>query len=540
MASLQLPYRKVILGAGLGTATLTLSLPEEAQSLCAGEFRTSPPAGLQFNGDVVQLARLPEWPIAVLEPSEQSQRLLMELFLDDLPLQIRDSIVRIGPGSDISTLVHDAMRQHAIKLFGQLRAAEEALSELLQLCDEAQWDKRRLDQSTIQGAETEPGQWRCRHRSDQATGGLKIADPFANYMSYRDEIDAAISEAISTRQYVLGPVVERFEHNFAAYVGVSHGVAVNSGTDAIHIAIRALGIGKGDEIITVSKTSVATVAAIEMSGATPILVDIEPEWLTIDPSAVEAVIGPATRGVVAVHLYGQPANLPALRKICRRHNLALIEDCAQSHGAAWGQLRAGSYGDVSCFSFYPTKNLGTIGDGGIILTNDQRTAENARQVRQYGWTRPQWSERQGCNSRLGPIEAAILDVKLRHLPSMLVKRRELSARYRQLLSGCPLSLPVDRPGTLHAYHLFVVRTNDGPSRDALKRHLTDRGISVQVHYPAPVHLQPAYLGRLKHGDLPHTFSIYPCVLSLPLYPELTTSQQQCVIDAINGFRWEGH
>lgn len=367
---------------------------------------------------------------------------------------------------------------------------------------------------------------------------IEGADPHAGYDALRSEIDAAIAEVLESRRYVLGPAVEAFEENFARYIGARFAIGVNSGTDAIHLAIRALGIGRGDEVITVSHTSGATVAAVEMSGAEPVLVDVEPGWLTIDPGAVERAIGPRTRAVLAVHLYGQSADLAALRDICDRHGLALVEDCAQSHGARWGRDMLGSFGDAACFSFYPTKNLGTVGDGGMILTSRAEVAERARRLRQYGWSDPQWSDSPGWNSRLGPIEAAILDVKLRHLPAAISARRALAAGYGTALDDLPLTLPRDRPGAVHAYHLFVVLTQDGRTREALRAHLGERGIAAQIHYPAPVHVQPAYAGRLRQGDLSETEAIAPRLLSLPLYPELGPERQERVVEAARSFAWE--
>lgn len=364
---------------------------------------------------------------------------------------------------------------------------------------------------------------------------IHTSNPMAAYQAHKAEIDAAIQSVLNQPAYVLGPVVERFEAQFAAYVGVRHGVGVNSGTDALHLTLRALGIGQGDEVITVSHTSVATVAAIEMSGAAAVLVDIELPWYTIDPVAAERAIGPRTRAIVAVHLYGQPADLPALRDICDRHRLFLVEDCAQSHGATWSGRATGSWGDAACFSFYPSKNLGTIGDGGMAVTNDAAVAERLRRLRQYGWSEPQWSVSPGWNSRLGPIEAAILEVKLRHLPAMIAMRRQIAAHYLAGLQGLPLLLPRGREGSEHAYHLFVIRCEEAGIRRELLKHLTDRGILAGIHYPAPVHAQPAYEGRCTMGGLARTEAVSGRILSIPLYPELPKRQRDRTAAALQDF-----
>ena len=364
---------------------------------------------------------------------------------------------------------------------------------------------------------------------------IHTSSPMAAYQAHKAEIDAAIQSALNQPAYVLGPVVERFEAQFAAFVGVRHGVGVNSGTDALHLTLRALGIGQGDEVITVSHTSVATVAAIEMSGAAAVLVDIELPWYTIDPVAAEQAIGPRTRAIVAVHLYGQPADLPALRDICDRHRLLLIEDCAQSHGATCSGRATGSWGDAACFSFYPSKNLGTVGDGGMALTNDAAVAERLRRLRQYGWSEPQWSVSPGWNSRLGPIEAAILEVKLRHLPGMIGMRRQIAAHYLASLEGLPLLLPHGREGSEHAYHLFVIRCEEARIRRQLLQHLADRGILAGIHYPAPVHAQPAYEGRCTMDGLARTEAVSGRILSIPLYPELTFRQRDRTVAALQDF-----
>jgi dTDP-4-amino-4,6-dideoxygalactose transaminase len=361
------------------------------------------------------------------------------------------------------------------------------------------------------------------------------ADPRSGYLSLKDEIDTAISMVLAQTDYILGPVVDQFEAAFADYLGATHGVGVNSGTDALHLALRGLGIGKGDEVITVSHTSVATIAAIEMTGAAPVLVDVEPLWRTINPAAAECAISPRTKAILAVHLYGQPADIGALRSICDRRSLALVEDCAQSHGAKWEGEFTGTFGAAACFSFYPTKNLGTVGDGGMVVTSDDVLAGRVRMLRQYGWDRPQHSVVPGWNSRLGPMQAAILNVKLRYLEGMTERRRGIAARYHDAFDDLPLHRPVERPGSRHAWHLYVVRMEDAAVRDRLMAHLLSHGIAGGIHYPLPVHLQPAYAGRIAAYDLKITESLCRSVLSLPLYPELDYSRQSRVIDAVRSF-----
>jgi dTDP-4-amino-4,6-dideoxygalactose transaminase len=364
---------------------------------------------------------------------------------------------------------------------------------------------------------------------------LHTANPQAGYLALKPEIDAAVQGVLQSGSYVLGPAVEVFERRFAAWLGVAHAVGVNSGTDALHLALRARGIGVGDEVITVAHTAVATVAAIEMAGAAPVLVDVEPGSRTIDPAAVARAVGPATRAVIAVHLYGQPARLDALRDICGQHRLALLEDCAQAHGACWGERRVGTVGDLGAFSFYPTKNLGGIGDGGMVVTSDDALARDLRRLRQYGWDAPQLSAVPGWNSRLDPLQAAVLGVKLPHLDGANDARRALARRYGMALRDLPLRLPADQPGCRAVHHLYVVEVADRLIRDALQAHLLAAGIAAGIHYPTPVHLQPAYAGRLRCGPLPVTEHLAATVLSLPLYPELAQAEQDQVVAAVRAF-----
>ncbi len=360
--------------------------------------------------------------------------------------------------------------------------------------------------------------------------------PHASYLARAGEIDAAIGRVLASGRYLLGPETEAFESEFASYVGVGHCVTCASGTDALHLALRACGIGPGDEVITVSHTAVATVAAIELSGAQPVLVDIHPKCFDLDPRGLEKARTPRTRAVIPVHLYGQPANLGAVSDFCREHGLRLIEDCAQAHGALTADgRRVGSIGDVAAFSFYPTKNLGALGDGGAVVTGDAALAATLRSLRQYGWRRARYiSEEAGWNARLDELQAAVLRVKLRDLDADNARRQRLAARYQERLAGLPgIVLPRESPFGRSVWHQFVIRT---PDREALAEHLRGVGIGTLVHYPVPIHLQPAYLERgLAAGPLPETERAAAEVLSLPMFPELPEADADAVADAIRDF-----
>jgi len=361
---------------------------------------------------------------------------------------------------------------------------------------------------------------------------ILCANPKAQYLAHQTEIDEAIRRVLEQGRYILGEEVNQFEAEFAAFVGVQHGIGVGSGTEALHVALAACELGPGDEVITVSHTAVATVAVIELTGATPVLVDIEPDFYTLDPERLNSVITERTRAIIPVHIYGQPANLDPIIKIARERNLLVIEDCAQAHGAMYRDKRAGSWGDIACFSFYPTKNLGAIGDGGLIVTDNPKLAERARLLREYGWAERYVSHMPGWNSRLDELQAAILRVKLRYLESDNEKRRRIAAKYCEGLKDVEIGLPKIRDGATHAFHLFVIRS---ARRDAVQAHLRERGIGSLVHYPVPVHQQPAYRGRLKGNDfLPETERAAREILSLPMYAELGDAQIQTVVNEIRG------
>jgi len=362
---------------------------------------------------------------------------------------------------------------------------------------------------------------------------ILCANPGAQYQAHKHEIDAAVARVLAKGWYILGEETRAFEAEFAAYIGVRHAVGVGSGTDAVQLALAACEIGAGDEVITVSHTAVATVAAIEMAGATPVLVDIEPDFFTIDPAKIEAAITPHTRAIIPVHIYGQPVNLDAILDLASRHKLRVIEDCAQAHGAAYRGTRVGAHGDIACFSFYPTKNLGAIGDGGMVVTDDASLAERVRLLREYGWAERYVSHISGRNSRLDELQAAILRVKLPRLDEDNHKRARIAQKYSEGLSDCGLALPTVREHATHVFHLYVVRA---PERHELQAFLNSQGVNTLIHYPVPVHLQPAYVNVARGADgLSKTEAAAREILSLPMYPELADQDVEQVIDSIRSF-----
>ena len=354
---------------------------------------------------------------------------------------------------------------------------------------------------------------------------ILAANPGAGYQALKPEIDAAVARALSSGWYILGDELRAFEAEYAAWLGVPHVVGCGNGTDAITLALRALNIGPGCTVVTVSHTAVATVAAIEMAGATPLLIDIDPVHYTMCPDALQRALEspsptlPPVKAVVAVHLYGQPADLDRIVPLCRRHNLALIEDCAQAHGASLYGQKVGTFGDASTFSFYPTKNLGALGDGGAVATSDPDLATRLSALRQYGWHKHYISNEPGLNSRLDEVQAAILRAKLPHLDAHNCRRNEIAAAYTETLTGSPVLPPRTRPGVGHVYHLYVTRSVE---RDRLQFDLKAAGIGSGIHYPMPVHLQPGYANRvaLGPGGCPETEAAANEILSLPIYPEL--------------------
>jgi dTDP-4-amino-4,6-dideoxygalactose transaminase len=360
---------------------------------------------------------------------------------------------------------------------------------------------------------------------------IPILDLKAQYASIKSELDAAVLKVLASTQYILGDEVAAFEQEFAAYCETRHAVAVNSGTSALHLALLAAGVGPGDEVITVPFTFVASVSAICYSGARPVFVDVEPVTLTMDPAKLEAAITSRTKAIVPVHLYGQMADMDAIVSIAERHGIAVIEDACQAHGAELDGRRAGSIGVSGCFSFYPGKNLGACGEGGIFVTSDDAQAKTVRMLRDWGQEQRYHHVLKGFNYRMDGIQGAILRVKLRHLEDWTEARRTHARRYSGLLAGSRLlQTPVEVPGRRHVYHVYAVRSHD---RDSLQQSLQAEGIQTGLHYPVPVHLQPAHadLGY-RRGDFPVSETASREVLSLPMFPELTPAQIGAVVAAV--------
>lgn len=356
----------------------------------------------------------------------------------------------------------------------------------------------------------------------------------AQYHGIKSEIDAAVAGVLESGQFVLGSEVASFEREFAGYCGARDCVALNSGTSALHLALLAAGVGPGDEVITVSFTFVASIAAILYAGARPVLVDIDPRSFNLDPNAIEAAITSRTRAILPVHLYGQPADMDPILEIARRHNLRVIEDAAQAHGARYKGRPAGTLGDLACFSFYPTKNLGAYGEGGAVTTNNPEFAQKVRMLRDWGQDRKYHHLLRGYNYRMEGLQGAILRVKLRHLDRWTEGRRAVAQAYNESLADCGLQLPVEMPYARHVYHLYTVRAED---RDALQQALLAEGIQTAVHYAIPAHLQTAYadLGY-GPGAFPQAEAAANSVLSLPIYPEMSRNQTELVARAMNAVK----
>ena len=347
---------------------------------------------------------------------------------------------------------------------------------------------------------------------------IPLVDLRRQYASIRQEVDEAVARVLESGQFALGPEVEAFERAFSAYCGAEHGIAVNSGTSALHLALLAAGAGPGDEVITVPYTFIATAAAIRYVGATPVFVDIDPRTGTIDVDRVAGAITERTKAVVPVHLFGHPADLDPLLALVRRRGLTVIEDASQAHGAEYRGRRVGGLGDLGCFSFYPTKNLGAYGEGGIVVTNDEAHARAIRALRSWGDDERHPPPRPGFNYRMEGLQGAILGVKLRHLPGWTEARRRIAAAYDRALAPTGVTAPTERPDVRHVYHCYAV---DTPHRDALRRALGAAGIRTGLPYPVPLHLQPwcADLGG-RAGDHPHAEAAAARTLTLPIYPEL--------------------
>jgi dTDP-4-amino-4,6-dideoxygalactose transaminase len=362
---------------------------------------------------------------------------------------------------------------------------------------------------------------------------IPLVDLKIQYQGIKEEIDQALAQVFASGQFVLGEQVVAFEEAFAALCGVKHAIAVNSGTSALHLSLLALGVGPGDEVLTVPFTFVATTAAICYTAARPVFVDIDPLSFTMDVHHLERAVTGRTKAIIPVHLYGQSADLDPILKVAARYKLAVIEDACQAHGAQYKSRSVGGIGDLGCFSFYPGKNLGAYGEGGIVVTNNDDHVRTIRMLRDWGQERRYHHVRKGYNYRMDGIQGAILGVKLRHLEKWTEARRAHANRYDQLLASSPVSLPQAMPYARHVYHVYAIRSRE---RDALQAALQTRGIQTGIHYPIPVHLQKAYadLGYRK-GDFPHSERAAAEVLSLPMYPELSTEAIEQVASAIRSF-----
>ena len=359
---------------------------------------------------------------------------------------------------------------------------------------------------------------------------IPFVDLKAQYHSIKGEIDSAIQNILESSQFILGKEVTAFEEDFAAYCQTRYAIGVNSGTSALHLALLAAGIGPGDEVITVSMTFVATVAAIIYSGAKPVFIDVDPLSYCMDPGKIEAAITKQTKAIMPVHLYGQMADMDPILEIAKRHNLLVIEDAAQAHGAEYKGRRAGSLGDLGCYSFYPGKNLGAYGEGGAVVTNNPEYNRTIRMLRDWGAENKYQHVLKGYNYRMEGMQGAILRVKLRHLESWTEARRAHARQYNQALANSGVKTPEEMPYARHVYHVYAVRTG---RRAELQQALQAQGIQNGIHYPFPVHLMPAYsdLGY-KQSDFPHSEQAANEVLSLPIYAELTKDQIQDVSRAI--------
>ncbi len=360
---------------------------------------------------------------------------------------------------------------------------------------------------------------------------IPLLDLKAQYASIKSEVDTAVLSVLASGQYTLGDEVASLEREFADYCGVRHAIAVNTGTSALHLSLLAAGVSPGDEVITVPFTFIATASAICYTGARPVFVDVEPQTLTIDPAQVEAKITSRTKAIIPVHLYGQMADMDAITTIADRYGIAVIEDACQAHGAEYKGRRAGSIGLSGCFSFYPGKNLGACGEAGMAVTNDDDQADAMRMLRDWGQSQRYHHALKGFNYRMDAIQGAILRVKLRHIEGWTEKRRAHASRYTSLLETMSdLRAPVETIGRRHVYHVYAIRSR---GRDRLRQALAEQGIQSGLHYPIPVHLQPAHADlAYGEGDFPVSEAAAREVLSLPIYPEMTTLQLEMVVEAM--------
>jgi len=371
-------------------------------------------------------------------------------------------------------------------------------------------------------------------RGESQSMQINFVDLKAQYASIAREVDEAMHDVVASADFILGRQVEVFEQEFAAYCATRFGVGVDSGASAIELTLRGYDIGAGHEVITVSHTFSATAFAISLTGARPVFIDVDPRSYNMDPDLLEAAITPRTRAILPVHLYGQPADMDAISRIARKHNLLLIEDACQAHCAVLHGKRVGGFGDAACFSFYPGKNLGAYGDGGMIVTNDGKLAEKLRILRNCGQSEKYHHVMIGFNRRLDNLQAAVLRVKLPHLETWNESRRRAAYLYNELLEGIDeIVIPYEAANQTHIYHLYVIQH---PRRDELMVYLRDRGVHAGLHYPVPVHLQPCYRDlNIARGSLPITEELASRVISLPMYPELTGEQIEFVCQQVRRF-----
>jgi dTDP-4-amino-4,6-dideoxygalactose transaminase len=363
---------------------------------------------------------------------------------------------------------------------------------------------------------------------------IPLTDLKAQYLALKDEIDQAIKQTIESTQFILGPEVKALEKDIAAYLGVKYAVGVASGTDALLISLLACGVTSGDEVITTPFTFVATSETISRCGAVPVFVDIDPQTFNIDTTKIEKKITKKTKAILPVHLYGQPANMDDILRLARKHNLKVIEDCAQAFGAAYRGRKVGSFGDAGCLSFFPSKMLGAYGDGGMIVTSDEKITEKAEMLRNHGGKDKYFVLLHGFNSRLDSLQAAVLRVKLKYIDKWIEQRQQKAKLYTKLLGGLAgISVPGVAPYSDHVFNYYTIRF---PGRDELQKHLDSQGIGTAIYYPLPLHLQEVYrtLGY-KAGDFPESERIAKDVLSLPMYPEIEDKQIEFIVEQIKQF-----
>lgn len=370
--------------------------------------------------------------------------------------------------------------------------------------------------------------------SDYTVINIPFGDLKRHYQTIKHEIDRAIAGVLESGWFILGKQVERFEEEFAAFCGLPYGAGVNSGTDALYLALLACGVKEGDEVIIVPNTAVPTVCAIRMAGATPVFCDVRPDTLVMDPALIEDRVTPKTKAIVPVHLYGRMCDMDSIIQVAQAHGLKVVEDACQAHGAEWNGLKSGNLGDAACYSFYPSKNLGAFGDGGMVVTKDAAIYKKVKMLRNYGKQDRDHNAVEGINSRLDELQAAVLRAKLSHLDAWNDRRRRIADRYGTGVINRAVALPEEGASEKHVYHLYVVQTSH---REDLQRHMQERGIQTVVHYPLPVYKQPAYRRYDVAGNrCPVAEQASDRILSLPVYPELTDEEVDHVIDSLNA--WE--